>query len=419
MANKLVLMFAGESTNDAIFGQMSEYASALTESGVSIVHIGGNEEEFKYAFGLIAEGKVGFAFTWLGIAQNLTVARGADGHRESLWDAFGIPMLKIQGDLPAYYLERHQDQPKSTVNLYLASEFIHFRRRWLPDCRAMTAQVPTFPIGMIERHKIDSSKRRTGKLVFLKNGNAPGELVELWNTRLPGSVANLLRSMGRELEAIGLKPGPLHIGDFVADFLSSRGIEPDSTTYMVRFMSAQLDDYLRRVKSRMIAEALLDLPVIVQGTFWHHLDFTGRRAELRPGQSYAETRNIYAHELGIIDMSPNIDSCPHERVQRAAGAYTTVLTNKQSWMNADFPEFPELGFEFTPESIRACVEKAIADPARFVDMGVAFGEQYRTVYSREQFANRVIDIAELAALQWSAAKPQLQEFFGWTDPAQY
>ena len=189
-----------------------------------------------------------------------------------------------------------------------------------------------------------------------------------------------------------------------------------SAPYLVRFFSAQLDDYLRRVKSRMIAESILDLPVLVQGAFWHHLDFTGRRAKLIAGQDYVSTQKIYSEQLGIVDMSPNTDMSPHERVQRAVGSFATVLTNRQGWLEDGFLGFEELMFEFDPDSIRERVSDAISNPGRYVDLGVAFGERFRELHPRENFANRVLDLAELAALQWSAAKPLIQPFFVWPSP---
>jgi len=184
-------------------------------------------------------------------------------------------------------------------------------------------------------------------------------------------------------------------------------------------MSAQMDDYLRRVKSRLIAESILDLPVIVQGSFWHHLDFSGRKARLVPGQDYATTQAIYTQQLGIIDMSPNVDRSPHERVQRSAGSFTTFLTNRQGWLSEEFPDFEDLTFDFAHDSIRDRVADAIAHPDRYVDLGVAFAERFRQLYPREAFANRVADLAELAALQWSPSKPSIQPFFVWPDPGNY
>ena len=113
-------------------------------------------------------------------------------------------------------------------------------------------------------------------------------------------------------------------------------------------------------------------------------------------------------------MAPNLDTSPHERVQRAAGSYATVLTNRQGWLENRFPGFEELAFELNPNSIRARESDVIAHPDKFIDLGVAFGERFREVYAREAFAQRIVEMADLATLQWSTEKPFIQPFFVWS-----
>ena len=246
-----------------------------------------------------------------------------------------MPLVKLHGDIPAYFVDFHLDVPRNSVNLYDAAEFVHFRHRWLPEAQALTAVIPMPPISPLQRKDVDASVRRRGKLVFLKNGNSPTELQQLWQERLPRSIARLVASMADEITPIGLRPGLLHIGDFVGNYLVASGIDSDSARSLVPFFSAQLDDYLRRVKSRMIAESILDLPVIVQGSLWHHLDFTGRRAQLVEGQDYETSRQVYSGQLGIIDMSPNVDTSPHERVLRAAGRLVKTPCFRVSALHAE------------------------------------------------------------------------------------
>jgi hypothetical protein len=163
----------------------------------------------------------------------------------------------------------------------------------------------------------------------------------------------------------------------------------------------------------MIAQALLDLPVIVQGSLWQHIDFRGRKAQLIDGQDFGATKNVYSDQLGIIDMSANVDSWPHDRVQRAAGSFALVLTNRQGWLTENFPNFDDLTYEFEPASITARISDTISNPDRYLDLGVAFGEQFSDRYTRGAFAHFVVDMAELAAMRWSVQKPVIQNFFVW------
>ncbi|SRR6266550_781786 len=410
---KLVLMFSGAGANDAMRGQMAAYGDALIASGLSVVQLTAVPEEFRYASELAIAGQVAFAVTWLGIGQGLAVEVGPERATRNLWEALEVPLLKIQGDLPAYFADFHGDVPRNAVNLYVSSEFMHFRHRWLPDAKALTGILPPLPLMPLERSKLDSSIRQQGKLVFLKNGNSPTELQNLWRERLPKSIGKLVSAMAHEITPPGLRPGLLHIGDFVAEFLNASGIDPDGAHDLVRFFTAQLDDYLRRLKSQMIVESLLDLPILVQGSLWEHIDFSGRRAQLVPGQDYEASQLIYSDQLGIIDMSPNVDTAPHERVQRAAGSYAAVLTNRQTWLTEKFPGFEELTFEFDPESIKARASDAIARPGRYIELGIAFGERFRALFTAADFAARIVEVADLSALNWNATKPAIQPFFVW------
>ncbi len=112
-------------------------------------------------------------------------------------------------------------------------------------------------------------------------------------------------------------------------------------------------------------------------------------------------------------MSPNVDTWPHDRIQRAAGNFATMLTNRQGWIANGFPGFEELSFEFHPDSIRDRVNDAISRPDHYLELGIAFGERFRELHTRDAFANRIIDMAELAALRQSPVKPIIQPFFDW------
>ena len=412
MTNQIVVAIAAGGANEALRGLMTEYGDALTSIGLTVVYVTLDPAEMRYVVERMAAGQVSFGLTLQGIGQDLAVAN-PQGETSNAWDAFGIPLLKLHGDSPAYFADRHRSVPLTSINLYHASEFLEFRRRWLPRERTLAALIPPLPLDPLERTAIDPSVRRRGKFVFLKNGNSPGDLRRLWRESLPQSTGRLVEAMADEITPLGLKPGRLHVGDLVSEFLLANGFEPESVGDLLLFFSAQMDDYLRRVKSQMIAEAILDLPVIVQGTLWEHLNFAGRRALLVEGQDFHATRRVYSDQLGIIDMSANTDTWPHDRVQRAAGAFLPVLTNRQGWLTEGFPGCDDLCFEFTRDSIQSRVSEAIGHPDRYLELGVEFGERFRSVYPREAFAHRLVDMAELGAFQASRTKPIIQRFFIW------
>jgi hypothetical protein len=222
--------------------------------------------------------------------------------------------------------------------------------------------------------------------------------------------------MADAIGSLGLLHGPFPIGDFVVDYLRGAGYRSAPPRSLVFFFSAQMDDYLRRVKSTMIAEALLDFPVIVQGSFWKHVDFSGKRARLVEGEDVDVSHKALSQQLGVIDMSANTDSWPHDRVQRGAGSYSLVLTNRQGWLSRSLSEFDYLTFDFRPESIRERVADVLAKPDKYLDLAVAFGERFREVYPREAFVRRSLELIEVTRLLWSTTRPPLQEFYGWPPP---
>lgn len=415
--DKISLVLTMTGANDSILGLLEDYTNALRECGLSVLQlpIPADTAELQYVIDLMKDGEIGFTLTWLGVGQDLAIRRADDSPPMNAFEAFQVPLVKLQGDLPAYFVERHRDTPRNAANLYQADEFVHFRRRWIPEAQAVTSLIPPMPMVPMDRGELDLSNRKNGKLVFVKNGNSPDGLKELWRERLPESIEKLLSAMAEAILPVGLRPGRVDIGDFVSDFLTGHSIETVPAANLVIFCAAQMDDYLRRVKSTIIAEAILDFPVIVQGSFWDHVDFSGKRARHAVGEDVVSSQRIVLEELGVIDMSANVDTWPHDRVQRAAGSYALVLTNRQGWFENNFPQFSDLTFEFTADSIRSRVADVLANRQRYLDEAVAFGEQYQAMFPRRAFAERVIAMADLAALSFANPKPHLQPFFVWPD----
>jgi len=412
----VVVILAGRGANDAVSGLMEDYGNVLRDSGLSIIHVTFDKTELDYAVKLMSERKVLFAMTWLGLGQDLAAkTAGSPERSENLFELFQVPLVKIQGDLPAYYIDLHRNTPKNSVNLYQADEFLAFRKKWLPEANTLAAQLPPMPMLPVERTSIDIKARREGTIYFVKNGNSPEALERKWETLLPLRAARTVKAMARELRTNHLKTRRLLIGDFVASFLESEGIASPIPASFVWFFSAQLDDYLRRLKSTMIAEAVLDLPVVVQGDHWDHIDFTNRRARHVPGKSVNDSQGIVLSQLGVIDMAANVDSWPHDRVQRAAGAYSLVLTDRHDWLTKGFPpEFTELSFEFDPDSIASRIADVLDHRDRYVELAIEFGEQFRERFPRPAFADRVATLVDYVTTIWQEPKPVLQEFFVWS-----
>jgi len=414
MENNVIIVFCGEGANSSIRGLMHDYANALIESGQCVVQLSFERPEIEYAVDLMRQRKVQFALTWLGFGQDLSGTMGQSTSTRNVFEFYQVPLVKLHGDLPAYYIDFHRDIPRNSVNLYQAFEFIAFRKAWLPQAQALTSLIPPMPMVPIERSSVDVTLRKRGKIFFIKNGNSAQALEAKWDEILPPRLARTTKRMARDLAGDHVRKAPIYLGDWVRRYLEAENAALDLPRELIWFFAAQMDDYLRRIKSTLIAEALLDFPVIVQGNFWDHIDFSGRRASRSPGMDVFSTQRVVLEELGVIDMSANVDTWPHDRVQRAAGSYSLVLTNRQSWLTERFPAFQDLMFDFDPHSIAARIDDVLSHRERYLELALEFGDAFRVAFPRQSFAETVLTLVDYTRWLCQDPRPQLQDFFVWS-----
>ena len=72
----------------------------------------------------MCKGKVLFAMTWLGIGRTFEVRAQETGATFNVFEIYQLPLVKLQGDLPAYFIGFHRGTPRNAVNLYQAKEFL-------------------------------------------------------------------------------------------------------------------------------------------------------------------------------------------------------------------------------------------------------------------------------------------------------
>lgn len=180
----------------------------------------------------------------------------------------------------------------------------------------------------------------------------------------------------------------------------------------------QLDDYVRRVKSAMMAEVLSDFPVEIQGINGEHIDFSGKKCTFVHGVDYQRSRDVMKSSLGIIDMSPNTSEGFHDRVLRTLGMHTLCITNRQQCITDTFGEDAAFMFDFDRESLRARIEDVLAHPKRYVEVGIEATKTFRKKYPEEIMAEYLIAVADqlrLGALTQPVAG--FQEYFVWPPKA--
>jgi len=115
-------------------------------------------------------------------------------------------------------------------------------------------------------------------------------LIAYWREALPPAVSRALEAVGEEVCAALDEARDLAVA--LDAHFATRALDISGCGRLRHFLNAQLDDYLRRVKSTLIARSLLDLPVTIRGVNWEHVDFRGRRAVHDPDSDYTATRSL-------------------------------------------------------------------------------------------------------------------------------
>jgi hypothetical protein len=250
--------------------------------------------------------------------------------------------------------------------------------------------------------------------LFLKNGNDPAALRALWINVLQPRPLQAILELADYFAADLAGNAANQIDDVVTDYLLSAGVDIGPLTKLRLFFIAQLDDYVRRLKSTMMAKTLMDFPVQIHGVNWEHLDFSGKRCKFVPECDFAKSRVMIRDSLGVLDMSPNTGLAPHDRVLRAFGSHTFCLTNEQEFVRRDVPEPAAMSFRFEPEWLREKVAGVLAHPARHVEIGRENAKAYQAKYKPQAGIDYLIGTAALIRLnQLPDRQPGMPPYFVW------
>ena len=131
----------------------------------------------------------------------------------------------------------------------------------------------------------------------------------------------------------------------------------------------------------------------IHGYNWEHMDFSRGAPHLVPGGDYTASRVRIIHSLGVVDMSPNTQLAPHDRPMRAFGLYTYCLTNEQSFFRDQFAQADQFLYRFDREHLRERVADVVANPKRYVELGIEVAEAFRQDRRPEDFAQFLVDTA--------------------------
>jgi hypothetical protein len=408
-----VVLIVGSSMADAVGGIGRSYRGVFEKLGYEFIEINlPDKENALRELNALIHKNVALAFSFMAMGTDINVNL-EDGKSADIWEVLRVPYISLYGDSPSYYFDRHVLRNPSYVALYGFPEHYELRKRF-PHINGMISTYSPMAIDVIEKDSVDWKEKANGPVILLKNGNDPKKMKAMWLASLSPKINSILHDLAAELEARIDNKATTQIDDVVLAYFKNRGIDIEPLPKLRLFLIAQLDDYLRRVKSTMLVESLLDMPVLLNGYNWEHIDFTGRRLQYVPGGHYVTSRDLIQRSLALLDMSPNTGLSPHDRPLRAIGAHTLCVTNEQEFFKRELPHTDHYFYQFHPDSIRERVTAIMANPQRTLEVGIDVAETFMQKFPPELFAHKVLECAALARFNQLPGLPEgLPNYFSW------
>jgi len=406
------VFISGRAMNDALGAAGRAHRKLYEELGYDFIELNFSQPDSqKLLEQTIRDQPIEFVYGVAGMGAD-TLGKSTDGKEVNLWEALRVPFISLKGDSPAYFFDRHVMSSPWHACLYYFPEHLALRMRFKPTT-SLYGIVPPVPFGMTDKREIDFRKKETGRLLFLKNGNDPEKLVRIWRESMPAATFVALSELASDLAHGIATDMACDIDAYVTAYFLDCGWDISEFFNLRLFFVAQLDDYLRRIKSTMIADVIADFPVEIHGFNWEHFDFSGRRATFLPGGDYTQSREQIIDSLGLIDMSPNTQLAPHDRPMRAFGLCTLCVTNEQSFFRDNFENSAMFCYRFDKEHLREKVAEILNNPKRSVELGLDVAERFRENRRPQDFAQYMLDTASHVRLACSPRAAGLQDFFVW------
>lgn len=398
--------------NDALGAAGRAHRILFEDLGYEYIEINlANQAAHEQLNGVVQYGSVELVYSAVGMWAGLGGKTG-DGEEVNFWEANRVPYISLSGDSPVYYFVRHIMPSPWHACLYVYPEHLELRRR-LGKTPTISGLVPPIPIDLTDKRDIDFRKKESGKLLFLKNGNDPEKLIQIWRESVPPATFIALTDLAGDLVNSITTDIGCDIDALVTKYFLAKGWDISEWRNHRLFFDAQLDDYLRRVKSVMIADVLADFPVEIHGFNWDHFDFSRRRATFVPGGDYTRSRANIVDALGLVDMSPNTQLAPHDRPMRAFGLCTLCVTNEQRFFTDNFANADMFSYRFEKDDLSAKIADVVSHPKRYVELGLEVAEHFRRDRHPHDLAQFMLDTASHIRLANGPRPAGLQDFFIW------
>lgn len=412
---KVILILSGQGDNDAINAVCRQIEVLFHAAKKQTCFIDVSQSDFvQKLLTAISNHEIEFAFSYLGIGSDLGWKVEGSEQLENLWEYHNIPFLKLQGDLPSYFIQRHGPIPATSINIYCSPEFAQVQQWYFANQKSTNIINPPIIFDQQPVENIDFQQRKNGTLVFLKNGNDPQQLMNLWHSKLAPSMAGDLCDIANALLPSVLNCKPVNIFEYILHFVETKMGDAFVCRDLVRLYSAQLDDFFRRVKATFLATSLKKFPVKIIGKNWDHVNDGKSVAQFSNDINFSlHSKQIFEQELGLVDMTANVDLNVHDRFSRAAGNYAFILTNQTSWMQQNIPDFDNYTYVFDKDQFESKLAFLLDNKDLVIEQGKILGEIVNAKIDNQDFIKQLIDAAEKIKFIRKVDKPVMQDYYVW------
>ncbi|MDO6384979.1 hypothetical protein [Uliginosibacterium sp. 31-12] len=402
-----IIVLSAYGLGNAITGIMPMIVEPLRRYSADICLVDLNAPGWQADFEKAIANPVWFVASYFGVGQDLYPVEH-NGVKYNFWEYFGIPFIRFYGDIPAYFPDRHATASGNVANVYFDPDHEAFFKNYFPG-RGASVWLPPIPNGGVLKKSVDVSKKLRGKIVFPKNGGSPDELIDFWRRSLPRMICKVIEDVSDECVSLRKVDSRIRIDEEFLNYFSSYGLGVDKFASVLSFMVAQVDDYLRRVKSTLVVKALLDLPVVVNGVGWDHVNFSGRCASYDPDCDFFSTEKKMPGYLAVIDSPPNTNYLVHDRISRAVGERTAFITARHLLLEERMMGFDEAFYSYTPDSVVQVVSRFVDDPTWAVDFGLAQSEKFFSAFPFSDYADKLLMLVDVVKLN-SGGRPEGTQF---------
>jgi hypothetical protein len=396
-----VIHISWPSGYDSVRGIVKHFGPVWEKSGLEMVEVNAGSKNFYQELStIINQRQVRFALSVAGVGARVPSNKGP------LWEALRIPVFSLLMDHPAYMVSAHNEHPKNTILGYLFKDHALYQAEEVRTRNIVTHidyGIPELPMRPVQE------LTKSPRLIFAKTGNDPARLAANW--RAAPKVETILHDV---LDELGLKRnGVAQLGAFhplIKTIAAAHRVELQPYDDLSRYLVAQIDDYIRRVKSTAIAQALLPFAVDVFGRGWEHIDTSKAKARFHGPVGYDQLEAAFPRAAASITMNPNVDFSAHDRFFTALGAGIMPISDRNAYTAQNFPELLPYTFDFCPGSIAAALEHFSANPSLALETARASRDWRRPAHGIETTAAEILAAVQTMRYLYYTDKTD-QDFF--------